>query len=82
MFSITEATSAAGEEVARQVERLESLSIIIFFIFMINKTRLRGNGEYEEDFVILFMWMLILGLKRARVTKNDILHGDLYCDFS
>ncbi len=48
---------------------------------MINKTRLRRNREYEEDFVILFMWMLILGLKRARVTKNDILHGDLYCDF-
>ena len=48
---------------------------------MINKTRLRGNEECEEDFVILFMWMLILGLKRARVTKNGILHGDLYCDF-
>ena len=82
MLNITEVTSAAGEEIARQEEYLESLSIIIFFIFMINKTRLRGNGEYEEDFVILFMWMLILGLKRARVTKNDILHGDLYCDFS
>ena len=83
MLNITEVTSAAGEEAARQEEHLESLSIIIFFfIFMINKTRLRGNGEYEEDFVILFMWMLILGLKRARVTKNDILHGDLYCDFS
>ena len=82
MLNITEVTSAAGEEAARQEEHLESLSIIIFFIFMINKTRLRGNEEYEEDFVILFMWMLILGLKRARVTKNDILHGDLYCDFS
>lgn len=49
---------------------------------MINKTRLCRNREYEEDFVILFMWMLILGLKRARVTKDDISHGDLYCDFS
>ena len=49
---------------------------------MINKTRLHRDREYEEDFVILFVWMLILGLKRARVTKNDILHGDLYCDFS
>ena len=33
---------------------------------MINKTRLRGN----EELVV-----------RTKVTKNGILHGDLYCDF-
>ena len=29
---------------------------------MINKTRLHRNRGYEEDFVILFMWMFILVL--------------------
>ena len=32
-LNITEATSAAGEELARQEEYPESLSIIIFFYF-------------------------------------------------
>ena len=62
MFNITEVTLAAGEDVARQEEYLESLSIIIFFIFMINKTRLCRSREYKEGFVILFMWMFILVL--------------------
>ena len=43
------------KKVARQEEYLESLFINIFFIFMINKTRLHRDKEYGEDFVILFM---------------------------